>query len=285
MSSRDETIRQINRSGFPFQLRVEQEVQETQQIHKWSVASREHAWVHSETGLPRFIDLVLSNNNFPTFRLVVECKRLKADDARQLRWIFLLPDLELKETKLTSCLEVEGNMIRPGNIPGWEDVRIWDNVLVIPSSLESEFCILPNDEQRKQPILEGLAGEVIESAEGLAEEEVRIARSNQSHIRLFIFSAIVTNAEISVCRFNSNKININDGTLAVGDTEISTVPFIRFRKSLVKDYPLGSASNLRAANKARERTVFIVNAASMQQFLTGWEIKPTGEYGRYAFQR
>ena len=35
--------------------------------------------------------------------------------------------------------------------------RVWDNVRLTPASLQSEFCILTSDEQRRQPILESLA--------------------------------------------------------------------------------------------------------------------------------
>lgn len=169
---------------------------------------------------------------------------------------------------MASCFEVEGRRSKAQlQVPNtgvewdWDDIQVWDNVRLWPASLQSEFCILQSDEQRRQPILESLAAEVLESI-------------MPNHVRLFIFPAIVTNAEIAVCRFDPARIKINDGTLDAGDVEISTVPFIRFRKSLATGFPKGTFFYLEAANKARERTVFIVNAASLPEFLKNWKIEP-----------
>lgn len=94
----------------------------------------------------------------------------------------------------------------------------------------------------------------------------------RGHARLFIFPSIVTNAEIAVCRFDPTKIKITDGTLEAGDVEISTVPFIRFRKSLTTEFPQGVFYHLEAANRARERTVFVVNSTSLSEFLKDWKM-------------
>ena len=287
MANQDEILKQINKSGFPFQLRVEHEILRTKQEHNWSVASREHPWTSADNEASGFIDIVLKHDQFVTFRLVIECKRIKADDARQLRWVFLLPDQEAELTTLASCFEVEGWRRRDQTLePEWSDLQIWDNVHLVPASLQSEFCILQSDEQRRQPILESLAAEVLESIEGLAKEEVNIEKSQgpPNHAHLFIFPAIVTNAEIAVCRFDPARIKINDGTLDAGNVEISTVPFIRFRKSLATGFPQGIFYYLEAANKARERTVFVVNAASLPEFLKNWNMRPLFDEG-YAIQR
>src|SRR5207253_11174610 len=115
----------------------------------------------------------------------------------------------------------------------WNDIRVWDNVRLAPESLQSELCILHSDEQRNRPILEALAREVLTSIEGLAEEEVSLERSSgNAHKRLFIFPAIVTNAEIVVCRFDPGTISLVDGTFEADKVEMTTVPFVRFRKSL-----------------------------------------------------
>jgi hypothetical protein len=49
MTKPDEALQQTARSGFPFQLRVEEEIRSTHKAHGWSVASREHPWVHPES--------------------------------------------------------------------------------------------------------------------------------------------------------------------------------------------------------------------------------------------
>ena len=96
----EEIIKQLNRSGYPFQLRVEQEVVATFQEHGWLVASREQPW-STEDGGSGFIDIVLSHNHFTTCRLVLECKRIKADDQRQLSWIFLIPGASSQKTGMS----------------------------------------------------------------------------------------------------------------------------------------------------------------------------------------
>ena len=287
MTRQDEALKQVARSGFPFQLRVEDEVKSSFQKHNWSVVSREHPWTNPSTASAGFIDLVLQQEPFRTLRLVVECKRMKATDSRQLRWVFLIPDSDPKPTELASCLEVEALYDEQAQPPTSRDDRIWDNVFSRPPSLQSQFCVLPNDEQRRQPILESLSVELLDSIEGLAEEEVHAARSRGRpyHQRLFIFPAIVTNAEIAVCRFNSSLVNIADGTIDPANADISSVPFIRFRKSITTRFPAGGFPDLHSANCARERTVFVVNGESIVEFLTGWEINPKDPFAGYAIER
>jgi hypothetical protein len=276
------SFKQLNRSGFPFQLRVEEEVRASSDIHHWSIASREHPWTNPESGVSGFVDIVLKHDQFVTFRLVVECKRMRSNDERQLYWFFLLPNTNNEITGRTSCLEVEGEEAANE----WRDIRIWDDVLLRPGSVESEFCILPNDEQRRQPILESLASELLEAVEGLAEEEVRIAKSQDQHgrVRLFMFPAIVTNAQLMVCQFRPEDISIEDGTLELSNASVFSVPFIRFRKSLARDFPTGRYFDLESAQRARQRTIFVVNAASISEFLAGWEMRPQGITARYAIQ-
>lgn len=86
VKTNDESLKQVNRSGFPFQLGVEHDIRATHEEHRWSVSSVEHAWTN-DSGAGGFIDLVLKREDPPTFRVVLECKRIKADDGRQLRWV------------------------------------------------------------------------------------------------------------------------------------------------------------------------------------------------------
>jgi len=291
--NQDETLKHIWKSGFPFQLRVEEEVRSTYSMHNWSIATRVHPWTNKETESSGFIDLVLQHDHFVTYRMVIECKRVKADDQRQLRWIFLVPEEGEKETQLASCLEVGGTTTRIAQIgesvpddKGWNYVQIWENVNILPQSLESSICVLPSDDSKSQPILERLASQVIDSVEGLGTEEILVHRS-QSHVaRLlaFLFPVIVTNAEISICRFNPSKVSILDGTLNSSAATLTTVPFIRFRKSLSTAFPEGTFSTLKEANQARELTVFVVNTSSLPLLLKDWKMSARNFGGRFAIQ-
>lgn len=293
MANQDETLKHIWKSGFPFQLRVEDEVRSTRSTHNWSIATREHPWTNKETESSGFIDLVLSHDLFVTYRMVIECKRVKADDRRQLQWLFLVPEGEKQEAQVASCLEVGGTTTINARIgetdlseTGWDHVRIWENVNILPKSFESSICVLPSDDSKSQPILERLASAVIDSVEGLGQEEIKIHQSKSHVVRLlvFLFPVIVTNAEISICSFNPNNVSILDGTIDASATTIMTVPFIRFRKSLATTFPEGTFSNLKEANEARELTVFVVNASALPSLLKDWKMSSRDLSGRYAIQ-
>lgn len=272
-------LKQVNRSGFPFQLKVEHDVRATEATHHWSVASREHPWGDDE-GNSGFIDIVLKNKQFSTFRLIVECKRVRADDARQLQWLFLVEESKSDFTFRSSSFEVEADI----------GAKIWDDVRVDPASLESQFCVLHGDEPRR-PLLEGLAKDLLRATEGLAQEEISAAQSVRKseqrerplHLRLFLFPVIVTNAKIAVCRFDPSRVGLEDGVLAEADADIFEVPFIRFRKSLATDFPEGVFYHLEAANKARERTVLVVNADHLTEVLKDWQVGTMPNRG-YAIQ-
>jgi len=285
MAKPDEILKQVNKSGYPFQLRVEQEVVATHQDHGWLIGGREQPWSTSDGG-SGFIDIVLSHNRFTTYRLVLECKRVKADDQRQPNWIFLVSGNTPQKTSLSSCLEVEGSSDRDSSPPAWNDIRIWEDERVSPESYQAEFCVLPSDEQRKSPILESLASECLQAVSGLANEEVNVmSKGYLQHLRLFIIPVIVTNAALAVCSFDPNAIKIEDGTLDASNTETEIVPFIRFRKSLATAMPQMPFNDMKAANRARERTVFVVTAAHLAEFLKGWRIEPLDQFNGFAIER
>ncbi len=285
MMNDKDVLKQINKSGFPFQLRVMDQIRQTADQHGWRISSYEHPWTDESSQTGGFIDIVLEHSRIVTARLVIECKRVKADDQRQLRWVFLLPEKKPIPTNIASCFELEG---RGGRVESgayeWNDLRLWDTVRLSPESFESGFCSLSGDDSGRKPLLEKLAFELLESLEGLAEEEVKVKKSaKERHLRLFVFPVVVTNAELFMCSFDSSRIEIDNGTLAFDDVEMKSVPFIRFRKSLETSFPTGEFYGLDAASKARERTIFIVNAARMSEFLNNWEFKAMQD--RFAIQR
>lgn len=273
MTSQNDTLKQINNSGFPFQFRVLEEIRRTKETHSWSISTWEHPWTDEETGSSHFLDIVLQHNHSKA-SLVIECKRVRAEDSRQLQWAFLIPANDKRPVSTASCLEIESD---PGNN---REIKIWDEVDVTPDSFESEICILPSDETRNRPILEHLASQVLDSVEGLAQEELYIQRSHPDHVHLrrFIYPVIVTNASILVCQFKPDLIRIIDGTLDPASTLLTTVPFIRFRKCFDAEFPAGQFRTLVDANLARARTVFVVNAESLVEFLSAWVMRPKGSY-------
>jgi hypothetical protein len=213
---------------------------------------------------------VLKHKEFSTYRLIIECKRVKADDATQLQWLFLVEEARADSVVRASSFQVEADI----------EVRVWDDVRVMPASLESQFCVLKGDEPRRASLLESLAKGLLDSTEGLAQEEVNMAESIRNseqnprglYVRLFLFPMIITNAKIAVCRFNPSRVKLDHGMLEPDDAEIFEVPMIRFRKSLATDFPEGVFYTLDGANKARERTVLVVNAEHLTDILQKWQM-------------
>ena len=66
--------KQLSLSGFPFQLRIEEEIRSTETNHGWRVVTREQAWANSEAQSTGFIDLILRHSPLDALRMVIECK-------------------------------------------------------------------------------------------------------------------------------------------------------------------------------------------------------------------
>src|SRR5262249_44948097 len=75
---------------------------------------------------------------------------------------------------------------------------------------------------------------------------------------------IITAASLFVCRFGLPSVSINEGTL--NSAKFDQVPLIRFRKSLttIVEPKVGT---LRELNRARERTMLVINSASLSGVL------------------
>ena len=144
--------RRLTPPGATYELAEPVQTSGATSMHDWSIATREHPWTNKETESSGFIDLVLKHDHFVTYRMVIECKRVKADDRRQLQWIFLVPEEEKKETQLASCLEVGGTTTRSVRVgepdvaeKGWDHVRIWETVNICQnrlSALSASFLVM-----------------------------------------------------------------------------------------------------------------------------------------------
>ncbi|MCY7351296.1 MAG: hypothetical protein LH606_11605 [Cytophagaceae bacterium] len=90
-----DALKQVNKSGFPFQLRVEDEIKQSVLHHRWYVLSSEQPWENADAGRSGFIDLVLTNDSMHQRNMVIECKRMLADnkdnETKTLKWVFLIP--------------------------------------------------------------------------------------------------------------------------------------------------------------------------------------------------
>lgn len=266
------SLKLINDSGFPFQLRVEHEISSTSNTHQWKVVSKEHAWKDERSGDEGFIDLVLRHQNM-ILEMVIECKRRRGEAAR---WVFLVTDEQKQYKRNIRCLWAD-------SIPNKKALHGWADFSIIPSSPESEFCAVAGQSDRDKPMLERMSEELLNAMECLAFEEMQLAQLQnppESHRCIYI-PAIVTTARLDVCRIDPADISLDDGTVPPDKGNIETVDFVRFRKSLSTELTSGfSPSNLEGANRDKERTILIIHAPKISRVLEGWDLKKLDSFDK-----
>jgi hypothetical protein len=263
----DEKLRKlVNSSGFPLQIAVAHQVDAIWHGQRWKTILTEHPWQHPETHDSGFIDLVIENL-YRTQVMVVECKRV-----RDTEWTFLIPrDNPSLRTHTNNWI----TFIQNGNAKHFS----WIDLTSDPGAFESEFCIVHGQDPKSKPMLERTASELIDSTESLAFEEYSIQQASPDFLRIYT-NVIVTTAELKICRFNPNNIDIKNGEIS--DAAFENVPWVRFRKCFTpRPAKLPSAKTVTEVARANERTVFVVNSEKFIQFLSEWELGkiPHGVFG------
>jgi hypothetical protein len=276
--------KQLALSGYPFQMRVREEVKATENDHGWEVVSDEYAW--SDRGRSKessgYIDLVLRHMAIRSLRMVIECKRMRGEDARGLQWLFLVPANRATQTELVRGLTMAFAQRYNAHCVAWDDL-LWD-----PPSLQAEFCVTYSDQPRQKPQLEGISAELLASTDGLLREELQIAHISKARFSAFYIPAIVTNAVLKACVFDAAAVPLGDGVIPPDKCRIEEVPYIRFRKSLTTEFPTGDGEvvdDLRVAARLRERTVFVINAGHLSNFLQACRLKGPQPGHTYAVLR
>jgi len=240
----------VNSSGYLFQLAVENEVRTNQAKTGFRILAREHPWKNPNDDTEGFIDLVLGQD---AIRFVIECKRPKGGV-----WVFLLSD---QKQKSVSRFRVCWTDI----LAGHPDLLNWHDFHLKPESPESEFCVIRGGDD-KESVLERLARNVLGATEALALEETRLLRPLEVNKLGLLIPAIVTAAELKVCRFDLKDISLSDGT--IDNPEFESVPWIRFRKSL--SFSIGEGPGLQELSDIsgqKVRTVFVINSLHLSDFL------------------
>lgn len=84
---------------------------------------------------------------------------------------------------------------------------------------------------------------------------------------------LVTTAKLTLARFAAAEVSLKDGKVDISDAQ--EVPFLRFRKQLSfarSDAELDAyRTDPDRIDYAKERTVFIVQAEALSDFLTAFE--------------
>jgi hypothetical protein len=259
MRSPEDLLAEINRSGFPLQLGVE-ELVKTRSAFDWEVRYTEHRWQHPVSNAHGFIDMVLTQSN-GVGELVVECKRVQ-----ETEWTFLKEATAQPKTGVRGLVAL--NEPRR-NLRGWHDLH------AKLSSPECEFCTGIGEDPKARPMLERLAATVVEATEGLAAEDMQhtFPSIQRSPMRVY-FPVIVTNAALKVCSYEKSEIDLATGTLK--SANIEDARFLRFRKQvggMPSNLPnRGTAFDPNLVARAKESTVFIVNVNHLEHFLGHFEV-------------
>lgn len=251
----DRLMKLANGAGYFFQERLREEISQTYAHHKWKVTAEEHRWCNGN-GSEGFIDLVLEHGDY---RMVIEAKRTK--DAE---WVFLVPEGAKRSQEKIRCLWTRRRAGEPTH-SAWGDVEMY------PSSPEAKFCVIRGQGDRDQPMLERLGGILLHSTESLAEEELQLGTpAPHADPRLYL-PVIVTNAQMYACFYDPKKVDLRTGELPDGDFE--PIHFIRFRKGLATGIPVpAETASLEKANRAKERTILIVEGARIGEVLSRLEM-------------
>ena len=257
----DPALRTLNDSGFPLQIAVHHQIEQSKARHGWSVRYSEHAWDSRDEGRSGFIDLVLQNQ-YRTGYIVIECKRPRDSD-----WVFLHSDGKAN-TRAHAQVWVSHYL---GGTMQWFD---WSHVTVDPICPEVQFCAVRGQSTAERvTLLEKAAAELVLATERLAHEHRDYRHPENPSLQLFS-CVLVTTAKLKVARFDPESISLVDGTLATATFE--DVPFVRFRKQLgVHSSRLSSHQWSSGADVSymKESTVFVVNAEYICQFLENFEIR------------
>jgi hypothetical protein len=249
----------INNSGFPFQLGVKALANRSP---GWSADLTEHPWRDLFTGEDGFIDLVIRDKQ-AFINLVVECKR-----ARETDWMFLREAVLSMHTnnRLSVRVRVLGRHRTENTV-----TREWLDTEFVPGSPEANFChIRKQGGTQRDDMLEKTCGELLRATEALACQEQALHSGDKVHIRRIYVPVIVSNARMFICDGNWDAMNVTTGEVEF--SAIEPVSFVRFRKSFsAPDVRAGYATNAEAFAERSERSVVVVQAGSLLEFLAKWQ--------------
>lgn len=264
MSKPLDILEVVNSSGFPFQIAVTDFVERTKQQHECQILFTEHSWKDNLGEYAGFIDLVVASEILP-YAFVIECKR-HLDGT----WVFLKADGTKRSRRHAKLL---ANVI---DRPKRQIARSqWVDAPLEPSSVESSFCIVPRQDNQN-PMLERIASTLVQATECLAREDAPriLATSRNEHLYV---SAIVTNASLLVAEFSAENVSLASGTIDdASKVKTYEAPFLRYRKQLSFLKPEDDRkifeNNEYRLDYAKERTVFVVQAKFLDQFLAQFEV-------------
>lgn len=257
MSKDQKSTEIINQSGFPLQLAILDLVKTA--CPNWEVIYTEHAWRNELDNSAGFIDLVLADKNHFSV-LVLECKRVL-----DTSWLFLNDKPQIKKESQAKLWISYVMRQHKTKFFGWSDLRSE------PRTYECGFCIVDGQDPKSKPMLERIASELVSATEALANEELPFLP--QFGILRTYVSVIVTTANLKVCTLDPASISLTNGKAP--NVVAEEVPFVRFRKQFTTRpgvIPQEDGEWWKDLAHGKEHTVFVVNASSLELFLSEWEV-------------
>ena len=224
----------------------------------------EHRWIDENSAKEGFIDLIIGKkiNDHFSYYMVIECKRFGGGS-----WVFLNYDENNFNDSILST-----------RYKGKNDRKIiWERKNYFPESMLSSFCAVPGQNNKDTPMLERISEKLLNALESVALKKLLLDCSNTDNnleYQAQFIPVIVTNAELISCNFKPVDVDLLSGSLSKDKTKFENIPFVRFQKTFSTSYDTGTIPmNLIEANKDSERTIWIVHAQGICNFLRQWEDK------------
>ena len=233
-------------SGFPFQTAIAELVQE---VSSCKLIAQEFPW-KDDTDVG-FLDLVITKHNLI---VAIECKKTQKD-------VFtFLQTGDAGKVIRAQCLYL--SQIRDSSMRDELFCSDWE---IKPSSLESMFCVVSTSATGKdQRMLEKDAQLLIRGADAFGRFVKQNPRELERPERAIV-PIIVTNGKLFAARYHPKDVSLEIGQLpATPAPEIRQIQRIRFRKTFTY-----SAAPV-------DRTVFVVAASSLKDFLSDLEMISQG---------
>ena len=257
----------LNGAGFVFQLAVEAQIADNRRTFQCNDLIREHPWFHKQLQNSGFIDLVVTKG---VGRFVVECKRSK-----NARWVFL--DTAPGGSRTSAAQVYWHCRLSESKVAGG-----WDDVGIFPECPESQFCCIRGAEDNKQVLLDRICSDLVAATEALSAEELEFDASDFGQHYVYM-PVLVTNAELVVGNFDPSTVNLGSGE--VEDASFEVVGAVRYRKALTAVSATASVSSLVESNARNERTVFIVNATHLIDWLKNWKPVPRDSFRGFVWDQ
>lgn len=165
----------------------------------------------------------------------------------------------------------------------------WEQLQTEPLSYKVTFCVR-GEGDKNQRMLEPIASKLVAATEAIAKDEASLLLGrDESHFFRY-FPVIITTATLKICLFDPSDVSLEDGMIAEEKAEFETVPYVRFSKSfdasaipeepgIIRYYDKlaggvaqsgRSRKDLASRVHDNERTVFVINALAVEDFLSAW---------------